>query len=87
MQNNDDKGGDSLRAIRIQQTKKRKRVNDEPELLTLSSDSEDNDSGTGFTVTDFNTNLNLFMRFLKRNTGLPAYSDSAGTAKKSVTVS
>ena len=37
-----DKGGD-LRAIRIQQSKKRKRVNDEPVCLTLSSDEEDND--------------------------------------------
>ena len=40
----DGKGGD-LRAIRIQQSKKRKRVNDEPEQITLSSDDEDNDEG------------------------------------------
>ena len=48
----DGKGGD-LRAIRITQSKKRKRVNDEPEQITLSSDDEDEEVGIRFIKSNF----------------------------------
>jgi hypothetical protein len=43
IQHTDDDGKVDLRAVRINPTKKRKRVNDEPVYIALSSDEEEED--------------------------------------------